>query len=105
MSRQETEKNIEKAFDRVPREVVLWTLRKLRVESDEWLVGVIQAMYEGVSTAVKLGEEESDAFLVRVGVHQGPVLSPLLFIIVLSSLSTDFRIGVPWELLYADDQF
>ena len=44
--------DLEKAFDRVPREVVWWALRKLRV--DEWLVRVIQAIYEGVSTAVKL---------------------------------------------------
>ena len=60
--------DLEKAFDRVPREVVWWALRKLRV--DEWLVRVIQAMYDRVSTAVKLGEEENDAFPVRVGVHQ-----------------------------------
>ena len=31
------------------------------------------------------------------------MLSPLLFIIVLEALSTEFRTGVPWELLYADD--
>jgi hypothetical protein len=35
--------DLEKAFDRVPRDVVWWSLRKLRV--DEWLVRVIQAMY------------------------------------------------------------
>src|SRR5208282_1755661 len=68
-----------------------------------WLIRVIQAMYEVVSTAVKLDEEESDAFPVRVGVHQGSVLSRLLFIIVLEALSTEFRTGVQWELLYADD--
>ena len=28
---------------------------------------VIQAMYESVSTAVKLGEEKSDAFPMRAG--------------------------------------
>ena len=38
-----------------------------------------------------------------VGVHQGSVLSPLLFILVLEALSREFRTGVPWELLYADD--
>ena len=31
------------------------------------------------------------------------MLSPLLFILVLEALSREFRIGVPWELLYADD--
>ena len=35
--------------------------------------------------------------------HQGSVLSPLLFILVLEALSRQFRTGVPWELLYADD--
>ena len=36
-------------------------------------------------------------------VHQGSVLSPVLFIIVLEALSREFRTGCPWELLYADD--
>ena len=40
------------------------------------------------------------AFNVKVGVHQGSVLSPLLFIIVLDALS---REGLPMELFYADD--
>ena len=40
---------------------------------------------------------------MKVGVHQGSVLSPLLFIIVLEALSCEFRCGVPWEDFYADD--
>ena len=39
---------------------------------------------------------------VGVGVHQGSVLSPLLFI-VLEALSKELRTCCPWELLYADD--
>ena len=40
----------------------------------------------------------------EVGVHQGSVLSPLLFIIVMEALSRRFDDrGLPWELLYADD--
>ncbi|XP_056006898.1 uncharacterized protein LOC130050697 [Ostrea edulis] len=45
----------------------------------------------------------SEEFAVKVGVHQGSVLSPLLFIIILETLSREFRTGVPWEDLYADD--
>ena len=93
--------DLEKAFDRVPREVVWWSLRRLGVE--EWIVNVIKAMYEGATTAVKLKDGESEEFEVKVGVHQGSVLSPLLFIIVLEALSKEFREGLPWELLYADD--
>ena len=37
---------------------------------------------------------------MKVGVHRGSVLSPLLFIIVLEALSREFRAGVPWEDLY-----
>ena len=48
-------------------------------------------------------EEKARLFSVRVGVHQGSVLSPLLFIIVLEALSREFREGLPMELLYADD--
>ena len=40
---------------------------------------------------------------MKVGVHQGSLLSPLLFIIVLEALSREFWAGVPWEDLYADD--
>ena len=40
---------------------------------------------------------------MKVGVRQGSVLSPLLFIIVLEALSRKFCSGAPWEDLYADD--
>jgi hypothetical protein len=36
-------------------------------------------MYEGALTYVKLGVGESVEFAVKVGVHEGSVLSPLLF--------------------------
>ena len=45
----------------------------------------------------------SKEFEVKVGVRQGSVLSPLLFIIVLEALSHEFHCGVQWEDLYADD--
>ena len=90
-----------KAFDRVPRKVIWWALRKLGV--DEWIVPLIQGMYSNARSRVHVGEGYSEEFEVKVGVHQGSVLSPLLFIIVLEALSCEFGCGVPWEDLYADD--
>ena len=75
--------DLEKVFDRVPQEVVWWALRCLGL--DEWIVSVIKAMYEDATT-VRVNGRESKAFSGRVGVHQGSVLSSLLFIIVLEAL-------------------
>ena len=47
--------------------------------------------------------QHSEEFGVGVGVHQGSVLSPLLFILALEGLSFEFHTGVPWDLLYFDD--
>ena len=68
------------AFDRVPRDVIWWAMRKLGIE--EWLVRLVQSMYKGVRSRVRIGDGYSEEFGVGVGVHQGSVLSPLLFIIV-----------------------
>jgi hypothetical protein len=40
--------DLEKAFDRVPREVLWWSLRRLGVE--EWMVTIIKALYNGAKT-------------------------------------------------------
>ena len=93
--------DMEKAFDRVPREVTRWTLRKAGVE--EWLVNADMAMYEGAQTVVRTTEGDSKAFNMREGLHQESVLSPLLFVIVMEMISRELRTGLLLELLYADD--
>jgi len=93
--------DLEKAFDRVPRKVMTWALRTLGVE--EWLIRVVMAMYERARTAVRTKDGNSGEFEVKVGVHQGSVLSPLLFVVVMEVLARRVKEGLPWELLYADD--
>ena len=93
--------DLEKAFDRVPQEVIWWALRKLGVE--EWIVRLVQGMYANAQIRVHVGVGYSKEFEVKVGVHQGLVHSPLLFIIVLEALSSEFHSGVPWEDLHAND--
>ena len=78
--------DLEKAFDRVPREVTRWALR---TGVDEWLVKAVMAMYEGAQTVVRTTEGDSKAFNVKVGLHQGSVFSPLLFVIVMEMISRE----------------
>ena len=93
--------DLEKAFDRVLRDVVRWALRQLGVK--EWLVQTVVVMYEKARTTVRTKQGNSEEFEVKVGVHQGSVLSPLLFVAVIEIVTRKVREGLPWELLYADD--
>ena len=70
---------------------------KLGVE--EWLVLAVISMYTDAKTAYG----NNNAFEVTVGMHRGSALSPLLFVMVTEALSREFRVALPWELLYADD--
>ena len=59
--------------------------RKLRVE--EWLVSAVMSMYAGVKTVVRTVYGNCKGFEVKVGMHQGSGLSPLLFVIVMEAIS------------------
>ena len=48
---------------------------------------LVQGIYANAQSCVSVGEGYSEEFEVKVGVHQGSVLNPLLFIIVLEALS------------------
>jgi len=61
--------DLEKAFERVPRNVLWWASRSLGVE--EWAVCVIQGMYTNVRSRVRVNGQYSKEFGVGVGVHQG----------------------------------
>ena len=93
--------DLEKAYDRIPREVVRWAMRDAGV--DEWLVDTVMCMYRNARTGVQTDVGMTDEFKVGVGLHQGSALSPLLFIIVMDRVCRKVRGGLPWELLYADD--
>ena len=54
-------------------------------------------MYNGANSRVKVNFSEMSE--VAFGVHQGSVLSLLLFSIVMEALSGDCHSGYPWEIL------
>ena len=92
--------DLEKAFDRVPREDIHFALRWKGLP--EYLVDGAMSFYKGCKTVVSADRELSSSFSVKVGVHQGSALSPLLFIMVMDVPTEDVRDGSLMELLYAD---
>ena len=61
------------------------------------------SLHKGSKTAVSVNSELSSSFSVKVGIHQGSALNPVLFIIVMDVQTEDVRDGSLIELYYADD--
>ena len=93
--------DLTKAFDRVPRKVMEWAMKKKKVPVA--MVKAVMSLYNKVKTKVKDGSGLSDEFSVNVGVHQGSVSSPLLFAI--DVVTERVRNGSINEISYADDLF
>ena len=73
--------DLEKAYDRVPRDIIWWALRRKQV--GEEYIKVIQDMYDGCTTSVRTLIGSTESFEVKVG-----LLSPLLFIYTIICLKS-----------------
>ena len=89
--------DLEKVFDCVPRKVLWRAMRRVGVE--EWIICAAKAMFGKAKSNMFLNGQFSDEFNIKVGVHQGGGMSPLLFIIVVEALSRELKVNCPWELL------
>ena len=69
--------DLKKDFDRVPRKVLEWTLRKKGIR--EVLVRSVMSLHEGAMTRFIVDCELSEEFEVNMRMHQGSVLSPFVF--------------------------
>ena len=92
--------DLENAFDSVPRENISFALWQKSVP--KYLVDRVMSFYKGYKTAASVDGELSSCEIklsVKVCIHQGSALSPLLFIIVMDILTEDVRYGSLMELL------
>ncbi|KHJ39969.1 hypothetical protein D918_09988 [Trichuris suis] len=60
-------------------------------------------IYKDATSRVSTSTGQTETFPVTVGVHQGSALSPLLFITVMDTVTTDPQTPYPHTMLYTDD--
>uniref|UniRef100_A0A7I4YDH8 Reverse transcriptase domain-containing protein n=1 Tax=Haemonchus contortus TaxID=6289 RepID=A0A7I4YDH8_HAECO len=91
----------QKAFDRVPRDVIWYALRQHGVPEE--LIEWVRILYTSPKGRAQTAAGTSTEFPISVGVHQGSALYPLLFVVVTDAITKDPQKPAPWTLPYADD--
>lgn len=96
--------DMEKAFDRVPRELLWRVLSRMEYGVPRKLIKAIKSTYVESKCRVKTATGEGEWFNVTTGVKQGSVLSPILFIIYMDSCGRMVQNRMEDEMFgYADD--
>ena len=78
--------DLEKAFDRVPRQMLWRAMRRAEYQIPPKLERAIKSLYASNETLVRPVAKEEKWFDVSSGVRQGSVISPLLFILLMDQV-------------------
>jgi len=93
--------DLEKTYDRVPREVLWRCLDKKGVAPV--YIQVTKDIYEGRRTSVRMLGGVTNDFFVGRGLHQSSALNPFLFTVVMDKLTRGIQDEAPWCMLFTDD--
>ena len=83
----------EKAYDKVPTDLIWQALEKQGVTKR--YIEMIQDMYTGAMTTVRTVVGKTNDFPITVGLHQGSVLSPYLFALVMDEWTRHMQEEIP----------
>ena len=81
--------DMEKAYDKVPRDMFWWALNKSVVSLK--CVSIIKDMYDGVATKVRTYGGLTNKFPITIRMHQGSILSHFFFVIVMDEITKSFH--------------
>jgi hypothetical protein len=93
--------DLEKVYDKVPRNVMWWALQKHKVSSK--YITLIKDVYDNIVISVRISDGETNDFPINIGLHQGSALSPYLFALVMDGVTRDIQGDIPWCMLFTDD--
>jgi hypothetical protein len=93
--------DLEKAYDKVPQNVMWWALQKYKVSTK--YITLIKDMYDNVVTSVRTSDGDTNDFPINIGLYQGSAMSTYLFALVMDEVTRDIQGDIPWCMLFAND--
>jgi hypothetical protein len=93
--------DLEKAYDKVPRNIMWWALQKHKVSIK--YITLIKDMYDNIVTSVRTSNGDTNDFPINIRLYQGLALSPYLFALVMDEVIRDIQGGISWCMLFTDD--
>jgi hypothetical protein len=93
--------DLEKAYDKEPRNIMWWALQKHKVSTK--YITLIKDMYDNVVTTLWTSDGDTNDFPINIGLHQGSALSPYLLVLVMDEVTRDIQDDIPWCMLFTDD--
>jgi hypothetical protein len=93
--------DLEKAYDKVPMNVMWWALQKYKVSTKD--IDHIKDMYNNIVKSVQTSDRDTNDFSINIGLHQGSALSRYLFSLVMDEVTRDIQAIIPWCMLFAND--
>jgi hypothetical protein len=77
--------DLEKIYDKVPRNVMWWALQKHKVSSK--YITLVKDCTIMFVTSVRTSDGDTNNFLINIGLHQGSALSHYLFALVMDEVT------------------
>ena len=81
--------DLEKAYDKVPRNIMWWALEKHKVPTK--YITLIKYMYKNTMAFVRTCGGDTTDFPINIGLYQGLALSPYLFALVMNEVIRDIQ--------------
>jgi hypothetical protein len=81
---------LKKAYKKVTRNVMWWVLQKHKVSSK--YITLIKDMYDNIVTSVRTSDRDTNDFLINIGLHQGLVVIPYLFALVMDEVKEIYKV-------------